>query len=710
MSRFRTSWTIFRYSLHIMGKHPRLLSFPLISLVIFALLGLFTVVPMMVGITATEVWRALWSEEARQAAFAAARAASTAEHVPFEQVLRLDFIAWNLFATFIMTAINLAFFSQIIESMNGGRSSVSKGFGQAFARLPAMTAWSMASGAVAVLFRIIEEFSTLLTIVMVPVGICWMAATYFVIPVILNEPGSRTPLQYLKISMTLLKRVWAEGAIAAVGMTLGAVALLFGMMLINLGLLSTFGGDAWPFAIMIAVGGFSSFILLYLAWQVFQCGLYVYATQGVAPGTFDPAAFEQGWTVRDPAQGNGAPARSVALQHARSSGSWYVRMRTPLLALAITGCAALLLAWWVAPAKPQIVTDIPATEVPDGLPRLLPPNKGEGRRDREDAVMRAVLKQFPQLEDMPDGFGPAVVDIALRPDGSVYRSGMNYVWAEDRSAIMTDPSDLLPQRADDISGIVFRPRGKSDDSRLKHDLWVRYVILQDEPDSSRDVEHVRAAMLASHADLLLPDDDKHVNRVTVYLSEDGKVQRHYVESRDSDQIYPYGDLVPQEFGKRWADLGLEPDQLGRMGVTWVSAPMSSNADRKGTYGRMVVRYAWPRRIDEPAGEVAMADRHPRIVPFMHADVAAVLEHYLPGALNDQGMSTTGVPWLVLSQRGEVVRSGYLRANPDQLVDAELLQAGRTDQQIDTVIEILVVKKWKDSFARRVVVAWLKPVT
>jgi hypothetical protein len=44
-------------------------------------------------------------------------------------------------------------------------------------------------------------------------------------------------------------------------------------------------------------------MLLYMAWQIFECGLYVYATEGVAPGTFDESTFDRAWSVRPGAAG-----------------------------------------------------------------------------------------------------------------------------------------------------------------------------------------------------------------------------------------------------------------------------------------------------------------------------------------------------------------------------------------------------------------------
>jgi hypothetical protein len=50
-------------------------------------------------------------------------------------------------------------------------------------------------------------------------------------------------------------------------------------------------------------------------------------------------------------------------------------------------------------------------------------------------------------------------------------------------------------------------------------------------------------------------------------------------------------------------------------------------------------------------------------------------------LNDKGETRSGTPWLVLSQKGDVVRSGYVKARPGQEVEARLFGAKHPEEQI-----------------------------
>jgi hypothetical protein len=77
---------------------------------------------------------------------------------------------------------------------------------------------------------------------------------------------------------------------ALIGLLTGLV-LPFGMAL---------AGNAYlPALALAAVLVFLANICVMTAvGKVFKCGLYIYATEGVAPGTFDEADFKNAWTVK----------------------------------------------------------------------------------------------------------------------------------------------------------------------------------------------------------------------------------------------------------------------------------------------------------------------------------------------------------------------------------------------------------------------------
>ena len=126
-------------------------------------------------------------------------------------------------------------------------------------------------------------------------GVSWSAASVFVIPVIINEPLSKRPFDYLKISANLLKRVWGEGVIGLSSQWLAIVVL---SVLLAVGTAIAFGSEFHMQIMVLSVVVFAMIaMLLSLAYQIFKCGLYVYATEGVAPGSFDEELFDRAWTV-----------------------------------------------------------------------------------------------------------------------------------------------------------------------------------------------------------------------------------------------------------------------------------------------------------------------------------------------------------------------------------------------------------------------------
>jgi hypothetical protein len=384
------------------------------------------------------------------------------------------------------------------------------------------------------------------------------------------------------------------------------------------------------------------------------------------------------------------------------------------LALGVIIPAVVLWREWTSASRGEVN---PAPGDAQGLPKLLPPQLGGATPAQEDLVTRAALKAWSGLaEAQPDFDSRPVLDIAVREDGTLFNTNSLIYSPQDRSAFMSDPAQVLPQDAGNIAGIMFHP-GDAGDAPFKHPVWIRYVILRKEPDTSRAVKRVWAAALTAHRDLLQKFPVSRVNLVTAYMSNDGRIDKYYVESskysyvgttRETGDALPDGDQIPEEFARHWEPLGLKPEQLGPMGVTQINALMNRNAGPDSPMGMMIVRYAWPRRDGEPIGGVPLAERRPRILRFLHADAAAVIEHYFNGALNDKGRTLAGIPWLVMSRDGSVVRNGFVHLGFDESATAHLLETVNPDLRIGEVLESLVVKQYATSYANRVIFAWLAP--
>jgi hypothetical protein len=334
MEQLRTSLTIIWHSLHVLRRNPRLLIFPLISLVATFVIYVFVIAPLLFHTSVAQIWQMLWIQDGvwdvlapwdaadADTAWGLGRGGSWAGYVGF-----------YLLAMFVATFSNVALYSEIIEALNGNRVSLSRGFALACDRVRAIAAWSLLAGIVGMLLNAAQQRAGFLGKWAASLaGLSWSAASVFVIPVMINEPRQRKPLDYLKISTTLIKRVWGEGVIGltSIWLVVGVVLIVPLIALTNFSVAAT--SETQQLQIMYLTSGFVFvvFSVLYLASQIFECGLYVYATQGVAPGTFNEEIFDRAWTVRGGAAGE-LPDERKGVRRGRSSMLW------ALLPLAIGG-------------------------------------------------------------------------------------------------------------------------------------------------------------------------------------------------------------------------------------------------------------------------------------------------------------------------------------------------------------------------------------
>jgi hypothetical protein len=205
---------------------------------------------------------------------------------------------------------------------------------------------------------------------------------------------------------------------------------------------------------------------------------------------------------------------------------------------------------------------------------------------------------------------------------------------------------------------------------------------------------------------LSPADGNTLNRVTAFLTADGKVDRYYMESFASSDQNPYfddvapGGIVPELLARNWERLGLRPQQLGQMGLLYVK-------DGTAESGRdLLLLYAWPRRPGEPLGGAVPNDGAALRVSFTHADVAAALQRHLPDALSEKGATPAGVPWLLLSQQGAVMKSGYVPAPVPPGSPARLIESANPGMRV--VYGMQVAGRAGQHWAERVILAWLPP--
>lgn len=239
-----------------------------------------------------------------------------------------------------------------------------------------------------------------------------------------------------------------------------------------------------------------------------------------------------------------------------------------------------------------------------------------------EAAFAALLRTHPQLLAGQGRNGWYSAALLLRPDGSVFRSALRY--ADDRSRAYRDLLDLryLPAVTLDPRNAARTAAGGSqtaiqlrragdlapDGRMLPSDLIFLYGVLPAGYDEQRSLLPVWEGVLARHSELLLPRESTFANRVTVLMTEDGRIAREVVEAGTREDILRRAPDFTQ--------LGIRQEDIGVWGTTTLTrndysevdeAPLDQQLLRAalwsalGVRDELVVHYAWPRRRGEPAG-------------------------------------------------------------------------------------------------------------
>lgn len=300
--RLVRSWTIIVHSLSLLRAHKVLLLFPLINVVAFVGIAYFFAVPAVFNATIGDAWWALWHPGAAvDAVLANAREKDFNPFNPSFSYATLGAI--YLFWVFAATFVNAAFYAEILSALNGRGVSMARGFAAAGSKVLAILGWSLAVGTIGLAVRAIRNrFGAVWGLIAGLGGVVWSMAGIFVVPIIIKEKRQLSPLAYVKISANLIKKTWGEHVIAGGVGIVGAIGVA--VLLI---LFIAFG----PIIVSVAGPGFGGLTLLLvttllLAAQlyaisiignVFNCGLYIYATEGVVPAPFDADLFAKSWVV-----------------------------------------------------------------------------------------------------------------------------------------------------------------------------------------------------------------------------------------------------------------------------------------------------------------------------------------------------------------------------------------------------------------------------
>ena len=301
MSKFQKSWALLKCAFRVVFEHKRLLLFPVILSLLMIVMAAFFLAPVALWPTGHGLAEgAHWQAVARQWTIRGDRGGNLGL-TPAGYALAA---AFYLLATCLATFVNVAFYSQTLNALRGRPVSVSAGLRLAWSRLGPIVAWSLFTGLIGLIIRQIEERVGLVGRWIVGlIGLAWSVASVFAVPIIVVGAEGAHPLRILKTSAATLKKTWGESLLGYLGLQFGGLLVLLGsVVLLAVAIAASIALNTFWIIAVTAAAWFLALIafccLLNVAGQVYRGALYLYATEGTAPGPFDAEQMNAAWKMK----------------------------------------------------------------------------------------------------------------------------------------------------------------------------------------------------------------------------------------------------------------------------------------------------------------------------------------------------------------------------------------------------------------------------
>jgi Family of unknown function (DUF6159) len=316
MNKIKRSGRLLKASFAVLFREKKLLLFPLIATGMAAIVALFFIAPIILqptgfSYTSGEHWETLLQTlPVKQMKFANLKVGTTTSTTTHYWIAALFALSYFT-SMFLATFCNVAFYHEIMQALGGNAVSIRRGFRFAAARWRAVLLWSLFAGLVGYIINAIEQrVSFLGRIIAGFIGFAWSIACVFIIPTLVREKETENPLKLLRASAGTLKRTWGELVIGFAGMELafGFATLLLIIVAMLTGGAATFficgyfHWSEWWILPVVLCEWFSLAMLLGVIGSVvnpvYRCALYIYATEGVVPGSFDKELLDSAWKVK----------------------------------------------------------------------------------------------------------------------------------------------------------------------------------------------------------------------------------------------------------------------------------------------------------------------------------------------------------------------------------------------------------------------------
>jgi len=298
MNKIERSGKLFKMVFTVLFGEKKLMLFPLITLAMSMIAILFFIAPIALypndhPLTSAEPWRhAMHTLFAGLTPHNHADPAVTGEQKWLGAVF---FAAFYFVSMFLATFSNVAFYHEIMQALSGQAVSIRRGFRVAAARWKAILLWSLFAGLVGYILNAIEQRLNFVGRAITSfIGVTWSVASIFVIPTLVRDSETISPIKLLRRSAHTLKSAWGELVIGIVRVEFPFLFIIVLVMMIPIMTGTLSPHYFWiPFLAIISFG-----MICNMVNRVYQCALFVYATEGVIPEPFDRELLDSAWKVK----------------------------------------------------------------------------------------------------------------------------------------------------------------------------------------------------------------------------------------------------------------------------------------------------------------------------------------------------------------------------------------------------------------------------
>jgi len=304
MNKLERSWLLLKSSLQVIFRNKVLLVFPVLIFTLTLLIALFFLVPFVLrptGFAYTQAGHWVTISESLFHSQTITRNHQTV-HVEGLTPLAIACLCVMYFVTmFCATFFNVAFYHEILFALGGEGVSVRRGLQFAVKRWKAVLMWTLFAGLIGLIIKLIEQRLAVVGQILARIiGLAWSIASVFVIPAIVCDEETVSPVELLKQSASALKRTWGEALILYVGLKfahlIGGIALL---VVLAAGFFVTIATRDMTILIAGAVLG----VLAYICWtyvvsvaeQVYRAALFLFASQGIVAEPYNEELLNMAW-------------------------------------------------------------------------------------------------------------------------------------------------------------------------------------------------------------------------------------------------------------------------------------------------------------------------------------------------------------------------------------------------------------------------------